>query len=270
LLENKEMAGKTISMNQIRQIIQNRIKGISNRKISERLGLSRNTLKIYLRRLESNQMSMDELLGLSNSELGIICYGDTDTAQPAHDRYAYFQSKLKEWAAELTNPKVTRQLLWEEYRTTQSEGYGYSQFCYYINEYLKQKQVSAIFHHQPSEKIMIDFAGSFLEYIDANSGEIIPCPVFISLLPYSHLIYCEALPSQQQPDFVQGFCASLNYLGGVPQCILVDNMKTAVKRANRYEPKFTELVEQLSVHYQTTFMATRVRKPKDYVNKNIM
>lgn len=89
------------------------------------------------------------------------------------------------------------------------------------------------------------------------------CPVLVTVLPYSHLIYCEALSSQGQADFAKGLANAMTYIEGVPQCVLTDNMKSAVKKANRYEPNFTELSNQFAAHYGTTFMATRVRKPKD-------
>lgn len=261
--ETKEMAGKTIDMHQIRQIIQNRMRGLSKRQISKRLGLSRNTLKVYLKRLDTSGLNMEELLALDDAELSQYCYINNDKAPPSDDRYAHLQSKLKEWERELHNPKVTRQLLWEEYKSDHSDGYGYSQFCHYLSEHMAHKKISAILHHAPGEKLMIDFAGSCLEYIDTGSGEVISCPVLVTVLPYSHLIYCEALYSQGQADFARGLGNALIYIEGVPQCILTDNMKSAVKRSNRYEPNFTELCGQFAAHYGTTFMATRVRKPKD-------
>ncbi|MGH2644223.1 MAG: Mu transposase domain-containing protein, partial [Chitinophagaceae bacterium] len=57
--------------------------------------------------------------------------------------------------------------------------------------------------------------------------------------------------------------AMLKYFGGVTQTILCDNLKTAVIRADRYEPQFTDLCYQLSAHYSTTFSATRTRRPRD-------
>ena len=40
-------------------------------------------------------------------------------------------------------------------------------------------------------------------------------------------------------------------------------MRTAVVRANRYEPQFTEAMEYMAAHYSTTILAARVRKPRD-------
>jgi transposase len=40
-------------------------------------------------------------------------------------------------------------------------------------------------------------------------------------------------------------------------------MRTAVLRANRYEPTFTEAMEHMAAHYSTTILTARVRKPRD-------
>lgn len=53
------------------------------------------------------------------------------------------------------------------------------------------------------------------------------------------------------------------FYGGVTATIVCDNMKTAVKRADRYEPEFTDICLQLSEHYGTTFSATRPYSPRD-------
>jgi len=39
------------------------------------------------------------------------------------------------------------------------------------------------FEHKPAEVMMVDFAGDNLSYADKASGEVINCPVFISMLP---------------------------------------------------------------------------------------
>lgn len=119
------------------------------------------------------------------------------------------------------------------------------------------------FTHQPGEQLQVDFAGGKLSYVDRDSGEVIDCEVLICAMPYSHYIYAEALVSQKQEHFVNGLRRCLEYLGGVPPSIKCDNMKTAVIRANRYEPQFTEAMAYMAEHYGTTILTARVRKPRD-------
>ena len=163
----------------------------------------------------------------------------------------------------LGGPGVTRKLLWEEYSKEYSCGYSYTQFCIHFKEWMRQKKVTAHFEHRPGDQLMVDFTGKKLGYVDRATGEVIACEVFVGVLPSTGFTYAEVVPTQQQPDFVEAVGNALHYLGGVPKSVLCDNLRTAVKKSDRYEPSFTEVIDQLSLHYNTTFMATRPNKPKD-------
>jgi transposase len=255
------MAGKRKTMEQIRNIIQQKVKGSSIRSIATHTGLSRNTVRSYLRLIESKGYEPSQVLKMDDHSLAGLLDQDGPTNKDA--RFLDFQSRLGHYASELKKRHVTRQLLWEEYRQAFPDGYGYTRFCHHLNEHIGSKDVTATFTHLPGEKLMVDFAGDKLSYVDEQSGEVVYCEVFVAVLPFSSYIYVEALASQKQQDFVKGLNNAFVYLGGVSQSVVCDNMKGAVKKANRYEPTFTELVEQLALHYDTTFMATRVRKPRD-------
>jgi transposase len=256
------MAAKRKTMEQIRSILQQKVNGRSIRSIAEQTGLSRNTIRFYLRGVESSGHGLREALELEDESLASLFARDEPLVSK-DARHLDLQAKLPEYASELKKRHVTRELLWEEYRAEHPEGYGYTRFCHYLNIHIGTKDVTAIFDHRPAEKLMIDFAGDKLGYFDTQTGEEVSCEVFVAVLPYSSYIYAEALPDQKQEHFAQGMNNAFLYLGGVPQCVLCDNMKSVVKKANRYEPTFTELTEQLALHYRTTFMATRVRKPRD-------
>jgi len=109
----------------------------------------------------------------------------------------------------------------------------------------------------------VDFAGKKQYYVDTSTGERIPCEVFVGILPFSGLIFCQAVLSQKTHDFAACINAMLRFYAGVPATILCDNLKTAVLRSDRYEPVFTDLCYQLSEHYGTTFSAARPYSPKD-------
>jgi hypothetical protein len=117
--------------------------------------------------------------------------------------------------------------------------------------------------YAPADIIMVDFAGKKQRYVDVYSGEVIECQVFVSILPYSGLIFCKAVHSQQTEDFTECINSMLKYYTGVPATILCDNLKAAVIRPSRYEPVFTDICYQLSEHYATTFSATRPYSPRD-------
>ncbi len=181
----------------------------------------------------------------------------------ADERYGQLQAELPRLLAELKRRGVTRQLLWEEYRSHHPGGYGYSQFCHYFTERLAQGKVTAVFEHRPGEQMMIDLAGKPLYYVDDESGTQISCPVFVAVLPFSNMTYCLALPRADQARFVHALGEALRYFGGVPASVLFDNGRQVVVKADRYEPVFTELADAVAAHNRFYFQAARVGKPHD-------
>jgi transposase len=85
----------------------------------------------------------------------------------------------------------------------------------------------------------------------------------VAILPFSGLIFCLAVASQRTADFIGCINAMLRFYAGVTITILCDNLRTAVIRPDRYEPVFTDICNQLSEHYGTTFSATRPYSPRD-------
>ena len=82
-------------------------------------------------------------------------------------------------------------------------------------------------------------------------------------LPASGYTFACALPSQKQEDFVYGLNQALLFIGGLPKVILSDNLKSFVVKADRYEPTFNQLSQQLASYYGIELQATRSGKPKD-------
>ena len=250
------MSQKPVTMEQLKQILQLKNDGIGIREITRRIGISRNSVRKYLALLGA---ATEEL---TNKELADKAYNNDLLELNANKHQLVFQH-FKAAQSELSQTGVTRQLLWKEYLQENPDGYGYSQYCYHLNQYLKHKDVTMHLEYNPADMLMIDFAGKKQHYVDMQTGEHIECEVFVAILPFSGLIFCHAVPSQQTHDFACCINAMLLFYTGVPATILCDNLKTAVIRANRYEPIFTDLCYQLSEHYGTTFTATRPYSPRD-------
>lgn len=253
------MAQKPIAMEQLKQILQLHKDGVGIREMARRAGISRNSVRKYL--LLLTEMSSQQNAG-DDKRLAAKAYGNDSIAHDAQrlqeliNHFAYAQGELQKTG-------VTRQLLWQEYIERHPDGYVYSHYCYHLNQYLKNRDLSMHLEYTAADMIMIDFAGKKQHYIDMITGEWIDCQVFVAILPFSGLIFCQAVHTQQTADFMQCINAMLKFYGGVPATILCDNLRTAVKRVDRYEPEFTDICHQLSEHYGTTFSATRPYSPRD-------
>ena len=256
------MANKTISMTQLKRIIQLKSEGYSKLSISQKLGIHRKTLNDYLAKLDSTGKSYQELLEQSDDYLSELVFNSGNTRVP-DTRYAELEKRFADFTRELKKPGVTRRILWEEYKTSCPDGYSYTQFCEHFSRYNKRNQATMHFDHRAGEYLQVDFAGKPLYITDPETGEIISCPVLVCVLPYSNYPYIEALPSARQEHLFGALSKCLEYLEGVPRNILSDNMKQYIRKNNRYEYKFSELVDQWALHYGTNLEATRPRKPKD-------
>lgn len=250
------MAQKPIVMEQLKQIIQLHNDGVSIREITRRVGVSRNSVRKYLSRFK------DEEDALSDQEVAEKAY-DNDLIALEAERMQQLTAHFNTAGTELSKTGVTRQLLWQEYLAQHPDGYSYSRYCHHLGQYFKNRDLSMHLEYQCGDMIMIDFAGKKQYYVDTSTGERIACEVFVAILPYSGLIFCKAVTSQQTADFTRCINSMLKFYGGVPATIVCDNLKTAVTRADRYEPQFTDICNQLSEHYQTTFTATRPYSPRD-------
>jgi len=249
------MAQKPLAMEQLKQIVQLKRDGVSIREIAKRVGVSRNSVRKYLSLLNDTELSRD-------SELAAATYVN-DQLELEQERLKHLHLHFSSHSADLNKTGVTRQLLHQEYIMEQPDGYSYSRYCFHLSEYLKNRDLSMHLHYEAGDMIMIDFAGKKLSYADPFTGEVIFVQVFVSILPFSGLIFLRAVHSQRSEDFVSCINEMLTFYQGVTATILCDNLKTAVIRPSRYEPEFTELCTQLSEHYSTTFSATRPYHPKD-------
>ena len=257
------MTAKTKPMSQIKQLLQLHKQNQSIRFIARTLSMSRNTVKSYLLKAANFPDSTDSLLELDDPALEARFHAGTPAYKEDRKRYSDFVKQLDYFLVELKKTGVTRHLLWEEYIANHPKGYRFTQFCFHLDQQSKATKPSMILTHNPGEKLFVDFAGKKLSYVDMTTGEIIECQVFIACLPYSDYSFALAVKSQCVEDFLYALGRCLESMGGVPQMIVSDNLKSAVIRANRYEPDLNRSMEDFANHYGCAAIPTRAIHPKD-------
>lgn len=256
------MANKTITMLQIRKVLQLLDRGYSQRRIARDVGISRNTVQEYHSRITAATMSFKALLECDDQRLGELLLSPS-TVEARDPRYERLAPLLAGLIKDLSRTGVTRQLLWQEYCAKEADPYSYQQFCFHFSNHTRIHSAVMHLEHQPGNKAEIDFAGDKLSYVDRNTGEVIECPVLVGVLPFSGYAFMEPLPNMRMEQLVEGLNACMLFFEGVPTHVVSDNMAQVVKKANRYEPSFTALMNQWSVHYNVALLATRVAKPRD-------
>ena len=254
------MANKQIDMRKTKQIFKLYCSGTSMRGISLQLGLARNTVTKYIEFFKRYHFTPYEVGEMTLEELHKIFTADQ---KPKSQQLITLESYFPYFDKELKRTGVTQRLLWEEYYDKHPDGFKLSQFKYWYHQW--RKEVSPVMHfdHKAGDKLFIDFTGKKLTIIDRHTGEIQELEVFICILGSSQYTYVEACASQKREEFVRCTENALWFYGGVPKALVPDNLKSAVTKSSRYEPKVNETFADFAEHYQTAILPTRSYKPRD-------
>ena len=254
------MAQKRLSMRKIRDVL--RLKyglGRSNREIAAILRISHSTVGSYVRRAREAGVSWPLPDDLDDAALEAALYPPTPPSR--------VQRPEPDWARvhrELARHKgVTLQLLWLEYREAHPDGYGYSRFCDRYREWRGRLDVVLRHVYRAGEKAFVDYAGPTVEVTDRRTGEIREAKVFVGVLAASNHTFVDITLTRSLPDWTASHVRMFEHWGGVPELVIPDNEKAAVRRASRYEPDVNRTYHDLATHYGTAVLPARPRSPQD-------
>lgn len=264
--ENKnheDMANRKATMTDLRMIIREFAKGTPMREIERKLSLSRTSIRTYKERAERSGKTMRELQALEDSELsGILSRNDAHRCRD-EERYRFMQDNVASYARSMTRKYMTYEVLYEEYRKSTDNPYGYTRFKSIIQDYEKAHDYKYHNVYSPAREMQFDFAGDPLWVVDTDTGEALKAVVLVVVLPFSMMSYVTAMLSAKMEFFFAAMSDALEYFGGVPEQSKTDNMTQWVKRYDRYEPALNEAAKQWCLHYGTELVSCRSRKPRD-------
>ena len=253
------MANERISMRKMRDIIRLREKGLGYRQIGRALRISHPVVSQYARDFAATGLSYEQIKGISDSDLMELLAG----GRTADARYGELGAWFERCTRELKRVGVTIQQIWEEYRQEQPDGYSYSQFCYHFQVWRDGDEVTMHIEHKVGDKLFVDFAGKKLTVSERHSGGRREVESFVAVLGASQLGYLQVVETQQKADLIAASAGALDYIGGVPAAIVPDCLKSAVTKADPYEPDLNRAYAAFARHYGMVVLPARSGKPKD-------
>jgi len=168
---------------------------------------------------------------------------------------------------ELLKNGVTLKLLWNEYCEECSQNNElplmYSQFCCHYQKYSEKKRATMHIPRKPGEQIEVDWAGNPASIVDSDTGEFIPCYLFVGVLNYSLYAYVEAFFSMDMESWITAHVNMYQHFGGSTRILIPDNLKTGVEHSDWYTPTINRTYREMAEHYETAVIPARVRSPKD-------
>lgn len=109
----------------------------------------------------------------------------------------------------------------------------------------------------PGEQAQIDFGAG--APIVGPDGKRRRTHVFRIVLSHSRKGYSEATFSQTAEDFIRCLENAFAHFGGVPQSLVVDNLKAAVLHADWFDPELNPTLASFARHYGTVTASSRSR-----------
>lgn len=253
------MPGERLPMRKLIDVLRLHAEGLSKRKIAASLSIGATSAGDCVRRAKRAGLSWPLPENLDDDALERLLY-------PPKTPMAGEVRPQPDWAAvhrELRRPGVTLQLLWEEYRSTCPEGYGYSRYCDLMRAWEGRLSPTMRQHHVAGERMFVDYAGKTLELIEPTTGELRVCQLFVAVLGASSYTYAEATFTQSLVDWIGSHVRAFSFFSGVPSQTVSDNLKSGVIKACFYEPSVNRTYADMAAYYSTAIVPARPKKPRD-------
>ena len=245
-------------MRRIREVLRLKFQlGLNDTQVASGAGVPRTTVQDYLQRIAACGMTHGELLVLDDVALEQRLFPPReprDTTRP-----------LPDWESierELRGRGVTLQLLWLEYLAGNRGGYQYTQFLRHFRAWQAASRPPVMRQvHRAGETLEVDYAGMSLGVLDMGTPR--QAQIFVACLPCSQLIYAEASWTQSHTDWLGAHVRALAFIGGLPEKLVPDNLKSGVTDPSYYDPVLNRSYHELARHYGIAIVPARVRRPRD-------
>jgi transposase len=244
------------------EVLRLREQNYSRREISASVNCSKSTVAGLLQRCEEAGLSYETARAMTDEAINKQVYPSCHGGRP--------EKKDPDWAAIQkrleANKRLNLQYLWEEYREAEKDGLSRSQFYerYKTWKAATGKEVVMVQTHEPGRELFVDWMGDTIECVlDTGSGKMLKAHFFVATLGDSGYPVVIAYPNEKQESWLCAHVETFKRLGGLPKVIVPDNCKTAVSKANYYDPQLNKSYYDLALYYNVAVIPARVRRPQD-------
>lgn len=244
-------------MVKFREIIRLSELGRNQSEIARSCGVARATVQDYMRRASAKGLSYAQLETMSDSE------AQTLLGKQQGASIAATEIDFKAIHQELSQKGVTLALLWQEGLDRQAWTLSYGQFCRRYNQWKGHQKLSMRQVYTGGDKLFIDYCGLTVPVRHPETGEQRDAQIFVACLGASNYTFAEATASQTLADWIGSHQRALSFFGGVPACIIPDNLKSGVSDACHYEPGVNRSYQDFACHYGVAVLPARPIRPRD-------
>lgn len=256
------MPQKGLSMRKLKEVLRLHSLGLKQQQIARSCSIAQSTVHGYLKAAAAAGVSWPLPADCDDRRLKEALSGKVRPAtvwrKGPTPEFAAIRQQLQ------AHRNLTLQLLWEEYRVDNPDGYSYSRFCELYRDWASKLDVVLRHEHRAGEKMFVDYAGDKIAVYDRRTADLaFEASLFVAVLGASNYTFAEATPSQELPCWIGSHIHALEFFGASPEIIVPDNAKTGVQRPCRYEPDLNPTYREMAEHYGVAVLPTRPYKPRD-------
>lgn len=246
-----------IHMNVYKEIIYRLHTGESERSISRDIGISRPTVHKYKIRAEVEGY-LDQKRELPENEELAESLGPAPEPPKTPSTLETYREKVQNYLDQNLQMTVIYQRLREE---SSYEG-SYSSVRRFVHQ-LKpmEKEAFVRVHTEPGEEMQVDF-GYVGQIFDPKTKRTRNGYVFVATLGYSRHQYAEIVFDQKVNTWIGLHQRAFAFFGGVPNRVVLDNLKAGVVKALVLDPILGEAYRKLAQHYHFLISPNRPRTPR--------
>ena len=112
----------------------------------------------------------------------------------------------------------------------------------------------------PGQEAQVDFGTG--APIITDQGKRRKSYVFRIVLSHSRKAYSESVFHQTTESFIRCLENAFWHFGGVPQTLVIDNLRAAVSKADWYDPQLNPKIQSFGQHYGTVILPTKPYMPR--------
>ncbi|OLE83403.1 MAG: hypothetical protein AUG07_08275 [Acidobacteria bacterium 13_1_20CM_2_60_10] len=248
-------------MRKIKEVLRLKFEvGLGLRQIARSCSIGLGTAHEYLQRAEASKITWPLGAEWDDDRLEAALFGGPPRSRPTVLPMPDFADLHRQ---RQRHPHLTQQLLWEEYRRANPDGYRYSRFCELYQRWRRRQDVVLRQEHKAGEKLFVDWAGTTIPIHDPRGGPVLQAHLFVAVLGASSYTYAEAMPDEQLASWIGAHVRAFEFYQGLPKLVVPDNTKTGVTKACRYDPDLNPTDQEMAMHYGVGVVPARPYKPRD-------
>lgn len=201
-----------------------------------------------LKKLEHSQRKIAKILGIDRAT--VKRYWDTSPPVPTVATPSWVMELDWEYISKELK-KASKKIIYEELSET-FDLPSYQAFCQYLRNhgFEKEPEITIKIDRKPGESVEVDYSGDSVSILNPATGELYEVELFVGSMSFSGKFYAEFTLTQKLEDFIRAHNNMFTYFGGVADFIIPDNCKTAVIKADKYDPVTNSTYNDMCKHYK--------------------